>query len=244
MSEQHKVTEKSIAELSEQHKVTEKSIAELSEQHKVTEKNIAEMSEQRKAIERATEKAIAEISEQHKITEKSLQELSKQHEEAVKERKETEKVIKKLSKQMGSLGNRFGELAEHLVFPAVVRRFNEIGYNFSFEFAGNCKVRDKNNRIIAEIDAYLENGTTIAVVEVKTKPDVQDIEKHIQRIEKLKQNRREKNEPPKILLGAIAGAIFPKEVKEAAQQAGFYVLVQSGDTMRLEIPAQFEPRKF
>jgi hypothetical protein len=33
-------------------------------------------------------------------------------------------------------------------------------------------------------------------------------------IEKLKQNRHEKNCPPKIFIGAIVSAIFPKEVKE------------------------------
>jgi hypothetical protein len=145
---------------------------------------------------------------------------------------------------MGTLGNRFGELVEHMVFPTIVKRFNKLGYHFNFEFSGNCKIRDKNDRVIAEIDAYLENGTTIAVVEIKTKPDINDINKHIQRIEKLKQNREEKKEPLKILIGAIAGAIFPKEVKESALQAGFYVFVQSGDTMKLEILEGFKPREF
>ncbi|MDR2345836.1 MAG: hypothetical protein LBE18_07190, partial [Planctomycetaceae bacterium] len=74
-----------------------------------------------------------------------------------------------------------------------------------------------------------------------------DIDKHIQRIEKLKQNFKEKNEENKLskkLIGAIAGAIFPEKVQEAAIQAGFYVLVQSGDTMKLEIPEDFKPREF
>jgi hypothetical protein len=199
-----------------------------------------------------TNQAIQRVTVQHEETKKTLQELSAQHEESQKSLQkaiqeyvnEGRKERKKLSKQMGTLGNRFGEIAEHMVFPAVVKRFNELGYNFNFEFEGNCKVRDKNNQIIAEIDIYLENGTTIAVVEVKTKPDLNDIDKHIQRIEKLKQNRKEKNEPSKKLMGAIAGAIFPKEVKETALQAGLYVLVQSGDTMKLEIPEGFKPREF
>jgi hypothetical protein len=265
LAEQHKKTEKSIDRVSEQHKETEKSIDRVSEQQKETEKSIDRVSEQQKE----TEKAIDRVSEQHKETVKSIDRVSEQHKETEKALKEyvneSEKEMKKLSKQtealgkqtealgkqmrnlgkqMGTLGNRFGEIAEHLVFPAVVKRFNELGYNFNFEFEGNCKVRDKNNQIVAEIDVYLENGVTIAVVEVKTKPDLLDIDKHIQRIEKLKQSRKEKNEPPKILIGAIAGAIFPKEVKEAALQAGLYVLVQSGDTMKLEIPEWFKPKEF
>jgi hypothetical protein len=223
-------TNQAIQRVSEQHERTEKAIDRVSAQHEETQKSLQELSEQHKK----TEKTIDRVSEQNEETKKSLQ---KYVEEGIKERK-------KLSKQMGILGNRFGEIAEHMVFPAVVKRFNELGYNFNFEFEGNCKVRNKNNQIIAEIDIYLENGTTIAIIEVKTKPDLNDIDKHIQRIEKLKQNRQEKNEPSKTLIGAIAGAIFPKEVKEAALQVGFYVLVQSGDTMKLEIPKDFKPREF
>lgn len=205
---------------------------------------------------RDTNQAIKEVSEQHNKTEKAIKEYIEEGKKErrkmeikwEKERKEREKEreieMKKFSKQMGTLGNRFGELVEHMVFPAVVKHFNKLGYHFNFEFEGNCKVRDKNNQIIAEIDAYLENGTTIAVVEIKTKPDLPDIEKHIQRIEKLKQNLKEKNQPPKILIGAIAGGIFPKEVKESAIQAGFYVFVQSGNTMKLEIPKGFKPKEF
>jgi hypothetical protein len=244
VSVQHEETKKSLQELSAQHKETEKAIDRVSAQHKETEKAIDRVSVQHKE----TEKAIDRVSAQHEETKKSLQEYIN---EGRKERKKLSKQIGILGKQMGilgkqmgTLGNRFGEITEHMVFPAVVKRFNELGYNFNFEFEGNCKVRDKNNQIIAEIDIYLENGTTIAVVEVKTKPDLNDIGKHIQRIEKLKQNRKEKNEPSKKLIGAIAGAIFPKEVKEAALEVGLYVLVQSGDTMKLEIPEGFKPKEF
>jgi hypothetical protein len=244
VSAQHEETEKAIDRVSAQHEETKRSLQELSEQHKKTEKTVNRVSAQHEE----TKKTLQELSAQHKKTEKAIQEYV---EEGKKERKKLSKQIGILGKQMGilgkqmgTLGNRFGEIAEHMVFPAVVKRFNELGYNFNFEFEGNCKVRNKNNQIIAEIDIYLENGTTIAVVEVKTKPDLNDIDKHIQRIEKLKQNRQEKNEPTKKLMGAIAGAIFPKEVREAALQVGFYVLVQSGDTMKLEIPEGFKPREF
>jgi hypothetical protein len=200
---------------------------------------------------RDTNKAIHSVSEQHKETEKARKETEKARKETEKARKETEKqhretekALKQLSKQMGTLGNRFGEVAEHMVFPAVVTRFNELGYHFHKEFEGNFKVINKNNQIIAEIDAYLENTTTIAVVEIKTKPDKEDIKDHIKRIEKLKQNRQEFNDPPKIIIGAIAGAVFPEKIKTLAVKAGLYVLIQSGDTMKFDIPKNFKPKEF
>jgi hypothetical protein len=261
VSERHEKTEKALEELSIQHKETEKTINRVSERHEKTEKALEYLSVQHKE----TEKTINRVSERHEETEKQYKETEKQRKETEKQRKETEKDIKEmrqstkelhestkemqqalknLSKQMGTLGNRFGELAEHMVFPAVVARFNELGYHFRKEFEGNFKVINQNNQIIAEIDAYLENGTTIAVIEIKAKPDKEDIKDHIQRIVKLKQNRQELNEPPKIIIGAIAGAIFPEKIKTVAIKAGLYVLVQSGDTMKLEIPKGFKPKEF
>jgi hypothetical protein len=40
----------------------------------------------------------------------------------------------------------------------------------------------------------------------------------------------------------LAGAIFPESVKEAAIDTGLYVIVQSGDTMKIETPAGFTPQ--
>jgi hypothetical protein len=262
VSEQHNKTEKAIKEYIEEGKKERRKMEikwekERKEREIEREKEKKEREiewEKEREIEKEKERKEREIEwekerkereiEKEKEREKTEMELREERRKTEMERRETEKEMKKFSKQMGTLGNRFGELVEHMVFPAVVKHFNKLGYHFNFEFEGNCKVRDKNNQIIAEIDAYLENGTTIAVVEIKTKPDLPDIEKHIQRIEKLKQNLKEKNQPPKILIGAIAGGIFPKEVKESAIQAGFYVFVQSGNTMKLEIPKGFKPKEF
>ncbi|MDR1955709.1 MAG: hypothetical protein LBQ30_02510, partial [Treponema sp.] len=44
--------------------------------------------------------------------------------------KETDRQIKELQKSMGYLNNRFGELAEHLVIPNIVQKFNALEYQF------------------------------------------------------------------------------------------------------------------
>ncbi|MDR1637870.1 MAG: hypothetical protein LBR93_11105, partial [Treponema sp.] len=38
--------------------------------------------------------------------------------------RETARTVDRVGKQMGDLNNRFGELAEHLVAPGIIRRFN------------------------------------------------------------------------------------------------------------------------
>jgi hypothetical protein len=40
----------------------------------------------------------------------------------------------------------------------------------------------------------------------------------------------------------VAGAIIHNNVKEYALKTGFYVISQSGDTMRIDVPEDFSPR--
>jgi hypothetical protein len=44
------------------------------------------------------------------------------------------------------------------------------------------------------------------------------------------------------VLGAIAGAIFEEKVKDAVRDAGLFVIVQSGDTMKIEMTDDFVPK--
>jgi hypothetical protein len=46
------------------------------------------------------------------------------------------------------------------------------------------------------------------------------------------------------LLGAVAGAIASEEVKTFAIKSGFFVLEQSGDTVRISVPEDFKPREW
>ena len=177
-------------------------------------------------------------------TDRRIQEIwEKQEKRQAEDRKETGCVIKELSRQMGDLHRSFGEIAEHLVAPGIAERFNEMGYHFGVVTPGGCRILDEKGKIKTEIDIMLENGDCIIAVEVKTKPRVQDIEHHVKRLEILREYRNKLNDKRKIK-GAIAGAVFYSAEKEAAIAAGFYVLEQSGDTMKLEIPDDFVAKEW
>jgi len=89
----------------------------------------------------------------------------------------------------------------------------------------------------------LENGETIMAIEVKAKPAVKDVEHHIKRLELLREHRRGINDK-RTIKGAIAGAIFGAEEKAATLEAGLYVIEQSGDTMKIDVPDGFIPREW
>jgi hypothetical protein len=179
----------------------------------------------------------AALMEHEARQEKDAQDLKKWEEKI-------DRMIEENNKNLGGLNRSFGEMAEHLVAPGIVKRFNEIGYHFNYIVDGDVKILDESGKILAEINIYLENGDYIIAVEVKSKPAEKDITDHIERLKILKEHRNKYNKGQQIIQGAIAGAIFKEKVKEATLKAGLYVLEQSGDTMKMEIPPGFKPQEW
>ena len=153
--------------------------------------------------------------------------------------KETDRRMKETDKLIGDLGNRFGEMVEHLVAPSIKEKFNALNFNFD-HISQNHKITD-NDRTLAEIDLLLENGNLAIAVEVKANPAQKDVDNHVRRMEVLRQKADENNDKHKYQ-GAIAGAIMSDEVRNYAHKTGFYVIEQTGDTVRINIPEGFEAR--
>jgi hypothetical protein len=172
-----------------------------------------------------------------------LQETDRIVKETAAEMQETDRRMKETDRLIGELGNRFGELAEHLVAPNIKEKFNALGFGFT-QSSLNLRVEDvQSKRALAEIDILLENGDIVIAVEVKSKPLCRDVDRHAERMDVLRQAADRRQDRRKFR-GAIAGAIMADEVKQYALDAGFYVVEQSGDTVKIEIPAAFIPREW
>ncbi|MCL2793153.1 MAG: hypothetical protein FWD87_08670, partial [Spirochaetaceae bacterium] len=192
-----------------------------------------------------TDRKFQEDRAQMKEAAQEVRELQKEAAREIKElaerQKKTDRQMKKTERLIGNLTNRFGELAEHLVAPSIHKRFNKLGYSFS-EIVGGYKILE-NDKTKTEIDLLLQNGEIIMAVEIKATPVVKDVEHHIKRLEILSDHYRKKNDYRRIQ-GAIAGAIFGNVEKKKVLEAGFYVIEQSGDTMKIEVPEGFTPREW
>ena len=167
---------------------------------------------------------------------KEHEESRKEHEES---RKELDRRMKETDRLIGKLGNRFGEMVEHLVVPNIKEKFNALNFNFD-KISQNVKISN-NGRSLAEIDLMLENGDVAIAVEVKANPLQKDVDDHVRRMEILRQRADAKNDKRKYQ-GAIAGAIMSDEVRDYAHKTGFYVIEQAGDTVKISIPEGFEAR--
>ncbi|MDR3198893.1 MAG: hypothetical protein LBU34_13590 [Planctomycetaceae bacterium] len=197
------------------------------------------------------ERRKAEAEHQKAETERQKAEAERRKE--VEERlKKLEKVVEKTSrslnetnKKVGHLDLRFGELIEHLIAPGVADRFEEVGYHFDdvthplgFKF-----MQDGN--VVAQADILLENQDTILIIEVKAKPDTHDVQNFTTKMFAIR-SYYELNPTPnnKKLIGALAGAIFPKDLKRLTVKSGFFVITQRGDTVKIDAPKDFKPRNF
>ena len=156
---------------------------------------------------------------------------------------ETDRRMKLLQEQMGSLKNRFGEMVEHLVAPSIVEKFNEIGFDF-YRYAPNVRIKKRETKDnIAEIDILLENGDTVIAVEVKAKATQKDVKKHIELMRILRADADLRSDKRRHH-GAIAVAILDDSLRQFILKQGFYLIEQTGDTVRINIPEGFSPKNW
>ncbi|MDR1625975.1 MAG: hypothetical protein LBT33_05485, partial [Spirochaetia bacterium] len=149
--------------------------------------------------------------------------------------------VKEASRIVGDLGNKFGKLSEYLVVPNLLEKFQALGYRFT-KASRNIRIVDSaTGKTLTEIDALLEDGDASMVVEIKSDLGLDYIRQHVERMEKLRRYFDEHHDGRR-LLGAVAGAIMDDRVKEHALAAGFYAIVQSGDTVKIYAPKWFKPK--
>jgi hypothetical protein len=215
------------------------SLKEGGERHKVFDLECQEI----KQMQKETAMQMKETDRIVKETSISMKETDRKMQETAMQMKETDRKIAILNEQMGGLHRSFGEMAEHLVAPGIVERFNEMGFHIREAATHGFKIFDEKRKVRTEIDLLMGNGEYIIAVEVKAKLGEKDIEKHQKRLEILREDKNMTGDRRKIL-GGMAVAILGAGDKETILNAGFYVLVQAGDTMKLDMPENFKPREW
>ena len=143
--------------------------------------------------------------------------------------------MENISDRFGYLGNRMGSLIEMIVAPNLAEKFNEFGFTFN-RSAMHYIIKD-GKKTITEVDLILEDGDSVMIVEVKTKPTLEDIKNHIERMEKILLHPNRFLSSVK-LFGAIACGILEDDVKEAIFKAGFYAVCQTQYNVEIISPPE------
>jgi len=189
--------------------------------------------------------ALMEDRERLKETERILRENAEQFAQQQKETdrivKENAKQQKKTDKQLGKLGNRFGDVIEYMVAPNLQEKFYKLGFNFH-KANFPSKVRDYDNKIFFEVDIMLENGDKAMLVEVKSKPTTEDVQEHIERLKKMRKYA-DLHADNRTFLGAVAGVVMTDNVRDYVLKQGFFVIEPSGETFTI-IPPNDDPKEW
>jgi hypothetical protein len=170
-------------------------------------------------------KAIRETQQAVKETHDSIFGLDKAKDEAWAAIRETQKNI-------GGLNNTLGSLVERLMTPALPQKFKSLG--FTFDKITTVKWAAKGY-IYAEIDGLLENGTQAMAVEVKTTLEIEDINEHLKRMERIRKYADEHGDKREFLCAMSAMIIKPKP-KEYALKQGLFVIEPSGEDVKVIKP--------
>jgi hypothetical protein len=194
------------------------------------------------AAEAAKDLSFEKVWAMFQETDKQIRELSKETDKQIRElSRETDKQIKELSKNIGGLSNAFGKWAEEMVSAKLWEKFKAIGYTFT---RGGPMKFWEGERTAAQVDMLLENGDYAMPVEIKSDLSAEDVDEHVERIEKVRKQLDKRGDRRK-LVGAVAGMVVSGKVQEYAQKKGLYVLVQSGDSVVLaETPEGFKAREW
>jgi Holliday junction resolvase-like predicted endonuclease len=209
------------------------------------EKVWAMFQEDREQFREIREQHDKEFQESKRKSEQEWKEIRERFREANERLDRTERIVKKNGKQMGGLSNDLGALAENMVGPELAKRFNELeGYHQIVMVNKGFKIYEENWKLKTQVDVLLENGEMVIAVEVKLKPLEKHIEHHIKQLNILKEFWISAKKEHKKFLGGIAGAIWDDAVKIAVHDAGLFVIEQSGNALRLDMPEGWAPAVF
>jgi hypothetical protein len=176
-----------------------------------------------------------ETAEQMRETDKKFQETDRKFQDVAEELKKTERLVDKLSKHLGGLGNDIGDFAEGLLTSDLLKKFAVLELDFDTTLR-NVEVNERGTkRPLAELDCLLLGADIAMVIEVKTSMTVGDVDKHLNRMKKLstKDNRLLSG---KKLYGAMAGIKTGDNTKKYARRKGLFVLQPTGDTVLIDPP--------
>jgi hypothetical protein len=207
----------------------------------------AQLAEQAKQAEARAEARAAEFSAQLKESARLAEERALKNEQAAaqaaakaaaeykKQSAETNRKIKAVTAQIGSLGNRLGEWVEEMVRPAAVRLFRERNIDVHQVIKG-AQVQRGDTGI--EIDLMVVNDIEAVVIECKSQLTPQDVDDHLDRMALVKQMMPQY--APLKLMGAVAGMTVSSEVAAYAIRKGFYVIAPNGENVSLANPNDFK----
>ena len=144
------------------------------------------------------------------------------------------KNVDRVTKNMGGLSNSVGEIVEMIVIPGVKEKMNAYNHNFTMASPGK-EYSDVDGSTLTEVDLLLENCDEVMVVEVKTQVSVKWVNRHLKRLELLREKERITGMAGKTIYAAVAGIGFDEEARALTVENGMYLIEIEEEKEKIKI---------
>jgi len=225
-----------VEDLAAAHAKTEAALAMLAENHAKTEASIDRLSAENRLLSAENRKTSDEVRK----TSEAVREL---HAEVM----ETSEAVRQLNDTLGGMGGHLGEVIEFIVIPKIRPAINALG-NHSFKEITARKIVETvindRKRKLTEVDVLLYGDTEVMAVEIKTCLQTSDVDKHLDRLQKLRDHEADAEVNGKTLFGAVVGAIVHEPIRTYALKKGLYVIEIREEEGKLDIDKPDTCRKW
>jgi hypothetical protein len=139
-----------------------------------------------------------------------------------------------LSDRIGGLRRSIGEVVELVLLPGLMQKMNGKGHKYTIS-SPRKEFRRLDNSLLMEIDLLLENCDEVMAVEAKTLFTLADVEMHLERLKKLRDNEAITGVRGKTIYAGAAGMRFAEGVKQKIEENGIYLIKIDEDNDRVTI---------
>ena len=196
------------------------------EQLNKTHEEIQELKESQVKTDEQLNKTHKELKESQVKTDEQLNKTHKEIQELKEVQKETSKAVKKVSRLFGISENKQAAIIEDVFHNSLIKTMTVNGVQYNY-IDKNIKMKE-GTKEIGELDIILYNGSTIALIEVKTKAHPNDLTL----LYKLLENYRKKHPTDqRDIFLYYASFCFTSEIEQEASEKGIGLLTVQGDTI-------------
>ena len=182
-----------------------------------------------------------EARERQREAEQRQREAEQRQREAEQRQRETDRQLRELGKQIGGLGNKFGSFTEGLALPSMEKILRR---RFGVDtIAPSVRVSRSGQHLELDVLAYA-NGAVNAAYVVEVKSHLR--EEHIQQLLEILAGFGDwfPEHRDKQLYGILAAVHIPQALRPRVLEQGLYLAHIHDDLFELEVPDDFQPRRF
>jgi hypothetical protein len=133
----------------------------------------------------------------------------------------------------------FGDIADYMLLPFLMKKFYKLGLNF-LEGRRDFYISDDVDQIVISADFMMKNDNKEMLVKMEKELNAEDVKDHIECLEMMRKyanlhsDSRQKSKYT--FLGSVAGVVVEPNVKEYALEQGFFVIEPSGVAFNITPP--------